>query len=94
MIDTLAAAYAEIGDFDSAMRYAAQALAVKGITPVDSKRIQQHLGFSMLQFLMTVGDQLLCWLARFELRVHLLQIRRERFNLLLLLGKLQFKVLR
>src|SRR5436190_8426140 len=43
MIDTLAAAYAETGDFDSATRYAAQALAIKGIAPVDSKRIQQHL---------------------------------------------------
>jgi tetratricopeptide (TPR) repeat protein len=43
MIDTLAAAYAETGDFDSAARYAAQALAIKGIAPVDSKRIQQHL---------------------------------------------------
>jgi len=42
-IDTLAAACAEIGDFDSAVRYAAQALAIKGIAPVDSKRIQQHL---------------------------------------------------
>lgn len=43
MIDTLAAAYAETGDFDSAARYAAQALAIKGIEPDDSKRIQQHL---------------------------------------------------
>jgi tetratricopeptide (TPR) repeat protein len=43
MIDTLAAAYAETGDFDSAARCAAQALAIKGIEPVDSKRIQQHL---------------------------------------------------
>jgi hypothetical protein len=43
MIDTLAAAYAETGDFDSARRYAAQALTIKGITSVDSKRIQQHL---------------------------------------------------
>jgi Tfp pilus assembly protein PilF len=42
-IDTLAAAYAETGDFDSATRYATQALAMKGIAPVDSKRIQQHL---------------------------------------------------
>ena len=42
-IDTLAAAYAETGDFDSAARYAAQALAIRGIAPVDSKRIQQHL---------------------------------------------------
>jgi tetratricopeptide (TPR) repeat protein len=43
MIDTLAAAYAETGDFDSAVRYAGQALAIKGIVPADSKRIQQHL---------------------------------------------------
>ena len=43
MIDTLAAAYAETGDFDSAARYAAQALAIRGIEPVDSKRIQRHL---------------------------------------------------
>ena len=43
MIDTLAAAYAETGDFDSAARYAAQALAIKGIVPDDSKRIRQHL---------------------------------------------------
>lgn len=42
-IDTLAAAYAEIGDFDSAVRYAQQALAVKDISPTDSKRIQRHL---------------------------------------------------
>jgi hypothetical protein len=32
IIDTLAAAYAETGDFDSAVRYTAQALAVKGIS--------------------------------------------------------------
>src|SRR5881392_1071666 len=43
MIDTLAAAYAETGDFDSATRYAAQALTIKGITPLDAKRIQHHL---------------------------------------------------
>jgi len=42
-IDTLAAAYAETGDFDSAVRYAAQALAVKGIAPIDQKHIQKHL---------------------------------------------------
>jgi tetratricopeptide (TPR) repeat protein len=42
-LDTLAAAYAETGDFDSAARFAAQALAIKGIAPVDSKRIQRHL---------------------------------------------------
>ena len=39
-IDTLAAAYA---DFDSAVRYAQQALAVKDISPTDYKKIQRHL---------------------------------------------------
>ena len=43
MIDTLAAAYAETGNFNSAVQYAAQALAVKGISAEDSKRIQRHL---------------------------------------------------
>jgi Tfp pilus assembly protein PilF len=43
MIDTLAAAYAETGDFNSAVQYAAQALAMKDISPTDSKRIQRHL---------------------------------------------------
>jgi hypothetical protein len=43
MIDTLAAAYAETGDFDSAVRYAQQALAFKDIATTDSKRIQRHL---------------------------------------------------
>ena len=42
-IDTLAVAYAETGDFDSAVRYAAQALAIKEIAPADSKRIKHHL---------------------------------------------------
>jgi len=42
-IDTLAAAYAETGDFNSAVQYAAQALAIKGISREDSKRIQRHL---------------------------------------------------
>ena len=42
-IDTLAAAYAETGDFASAARYAAQALAVKGIDPASARRIQKHL---------------------------------------------------
>jgi tetratricopeptide (TPR) repeat protein len=42
-IDTLAAAYAETGDFNSAVRYASQALSMKDISPVDSKRIQRHL---------------------------------------------------
>lgn len=45
MIDTLAAAYAETGDFDSAVRYAAQALAVKGISPNDAKVFREHLAW-------------------------------------------------
>lgn len=43
MIDTLAVAYAETGDFNSAVQYAAQALAVKGISPDSTKLLQQHL---------------------------------------------------
>jgi Tfp pilus assembly protein PilF len=43
MIDTLAVAYAESGDFNSAVQYAAQALAVKGISPDSTKLFQQHL---------------------------------------------------
>jgi len=43
MIDTLAVAYAETGDFNSAVQYAAQALAVKGILPDSTKLFQQHL---------------------------------------------------
>src|SRR3954468_10396041 len=43
MIDTLAAAYAETGDFNSAIQYVSQALAVKGISPDSTKLFQQHL---------------------------------------------------
>ena len=43
MIDTLAAAYAETGDFNSAVQYASQALAVKGISPDSAKLFQRHL---------------------------------------------------
>ena len=42
-IATLAAAYAETGDFDSAVRYAEQALATKGTSPAAAKAIQQEL---------------------------------------------------
>jgi tetratricopeptide (TPR) repeat protein len=42
-IDSLALAYAEAGDFDSAVRYAEQALATKGISSAGSKMIQRHL---------------------------------------------------
>jgi len=43
MIDTLAAAYAETGDFDSAARYAERALAMKGISAHDEKVFREHL---------------------------------------------------
>jgi Tfp pilus assembly protein PilF len=43
MIDTLAVAYAETGDFNSAVQYAAQALAVKEVSPDSTKLFQQHL---------------------------------------------------
>ena len=43
MIDTLGAAYAEIGDFNSAVQYAQQALAITDISPTNSKKIQRHL---------------------------------------------------
>ena len=43
MIDTLATAYAEVGDFDSAVRYEEKALAIRGVKANDSKRLQAHL---------------------------------------------------
>ena len=43
MIDTLAVAYAELGDFNSAVQYAQQALAINKISAADAKRIQRHL---------------------------------------------------
>lgn len=42
-IDALALSYAEAGDFDSAVRYAEQALTIKGISSEASKMIQRHL---------------------------------------------------
>lgn len=42
-IDTLAAAYAETGDFKSAVQYVSQALAMKGISANSTKLFQQHL---------------------------------------------------
>jgi len=43
MIDTLAVAYAETGDFNSAVQYVSQALAVKGISANNTKLFQKHL---------------------------------------------------
>ena len=43
MIDTLAVAYAETGDFSSAAQYVSQALAVKGISANSTKLFQRHL---------------------------------------------------
>jgi hypothetical protein len=43
MTDTLAAAYAETGNFDSAVRYAAKALAVKGISAQNAKVFNEHV---------------------------------------------------
>jgi tetratricopeptide (TPR) repeat protein len=42
-IDSLAVAYAETGDFDSATQYAEQALGIKGISSTTSNIIQRHL---------------------------------------------------
>jgi|GEM_PF-1160763 len=42
-IDVLAMAYAEAGDFNSAVRYAEEALATKGVSPAHSKKIQRHI---------------------------------------------------
>jgi tetratricopeptide (TPR) repeat protein len=43
MIDTLAVACAETGDFDSAIHYEEQALSVKGIDRYESRRAQYHM---------------------------------------------------
>ena len=43
MIDTLAMACAEVGDFDSAVRYEEKALALRSVEASDSKSLQEHL---------------------------------------------------
>lgn len=45
MIDTLAVAYAEAGDFDSAVKYVSQALAMKGVSPESAKVFREHLAW-------------------------------------------------
>jgi tetratricopeptide (TPR) repeat protein len=45
MIDTLAAAYAEAGDFESAVQYVSQALAMKGVSPESAKVFREHLAW-------------------------------------------------
>ena len=45
MIDTLAVAYAETGDFDSAVQYTSQALAMKGISSESEKVFREHLAW-------------------------------------------------
>jgi tetratricopeptide (TPR) repeat protein len=49
MIDTLAVAYAETGDFNSAVQYVSQALAVKGISANSAKLFQKHLALFQQQ---------------------------------------------
>jgi len=48
-IDTLAVAYAEVGDFNSAVQYVSQALTVKGISPNSTKLFQKHLALFQQQ---------------------------------------------
>jgi len=45
MIDTLAVAYAETGDFNSAVQYVSQALAMKGVSPESAKVFREHLAW-------------------------------------------------
>src|SRR6266705_3358658 len=45
MIDTLAAAYAEAGDFKSAVQYVSQAFAMKGVSPERAKVFREHLAW-------------------------------------------------
>ena len=43
VVDTLAAAYAEIGDFDNAVKYETQAINMNGVLALRRKRMQQRL---------------------------------------------------
>ena len=42
-VDTLAAAYAEIGDFDRAVKYQTQAINTKGVYALNRKKMQERL---------------------------------------------------
>jgi tetratricopeptide (TPR) repeat protein len=42
-VDTLAAAYAELGDFDKAVKYQTQALQMKGVYALRRKRMEERL---------------------------------------------------
>jgi uncharacterized membrane-anchored protein len=43
MLDTVATAGAETGDFDSAVRYEERALSIKEVESEDANRLQAHL---------------------------------------------------
>jgi len=49
MIDTLAVAYAETGDFKSAVQYVSQALAMKGVSSESAKVFREHLAWFQQQ---------------------------------------------
>jgi tetratricopeptide (TPR) repeat protein len=55
MIDTLAVAYAEAGDFNSAVQYVSQALATKGISPEDANVFREHLAWFQQRKLVPVS---------------------------------------
>jgi hypothetical protein len=42
-VDTLAAAYAELGDFDNAIKYETQAINMKGVYAFKRNRMQKRL---------------------------------------------------
>jgi Tfp pilus assembly protein PilF len=49
VIDTLAVAYAETGDFKSAVQYVSQALAMKGVSSESAKVFREHLAWFQQQ---------------------------------------------